>query len=252
MAELKAAVTKMQLGTPQNPKKNGVFVRKISKKAGKSAMRPRDECDFPCKNRRNLLFLESVSNPAHGLDGFSFRTDFFAERSNVNIDGSLENQCVFAKSGVDQFRAIESAARLSNQRIQQSELALGQFDRDLSDSDAIPSSIERDTSSGHYVVVLFDPRGSAALKGFDAFEQDSDAEWLGHVIISADGESDQLIRFFGLGGQHDDQSAGGFRFRTQAAADFDPVNDRQHDIEEDDFWQFQLRLSKAISAIVRK
>ena len=72
------------------------------------------------------------------------------------------------------------------------------------------------------------------MEGFDPLHQNADAEGFCHVVIGTYRKADQLIRFFGFGREHDDNGRGGFGFAPQASADLNAIDDREHDVQQDD------------------
>ena len=60
------------------------------------------------------------------------------------------------------------------------------------------------------------------------------AERLGDVVVGAELEAADAVRFFGARGQHDDGHAGGGLVGAQRLADIEAAHARQHDVEDDD------------------
>ena len=73
----------------------------------------------------------------------------------------------------------------------------------------------------------------AAEEGAHARDELVGAERLGEVIVGAELESHDSIRFFRAGRQHDDRQRGGRVVSTNRATDFEAVHLREHEIEDE-------------------
>src|SRR5215467_14010677 len=71
-------------------------------------------------------------------------------------------------------------------------------------------------------------------KGLDACHKGFRAERLGDIVIGTQFESDDLVGFLCLGREHDDREHGGFRSCPETFADFQTVDLRQHEIENNE------------------
>ena len=57
-------------------------------------------------------------------------------------------------------------------------------------------------------------------------------ERLGQVVVGAELEPDDLVDVVALGGEHDDRRVGALGQRADAAADLEPVDAGEHDVEQ--------------------
>lgn len=89
--------------------------------------------------------------------------------------------------------------------------------------------------------------GGASKQRLDAGQEFPDPEWLGHVVVGAGVEPDDLVHFLAFGGEH--QDGGADASLAEEAADFVPVDLGEHDIQEDEAGSLALdRLEGAIAA----
>ena len=79
-------------------------------------------------------------------------------------------------------------------------------------------------------LLFFARRAHAAQDGLDTRLDFQNVERLGHIIVRAVFQAEDLIHIFALCGEHDDGHVG---FLTDALTDFDPVHHRQHHVQQD-------------------
>lgn len=80
---------------------------------------------------------------------------FSAKCANVDIDGSYENQGIATECSVDEFRSIEGSSGLSDQGIEESEFAFGNFEDLIADHSAKAASIDGDALPRHQITDIF-------------------------------------------------------------------------------------------------
>ena len=151
----------------------------------------------------------------------------------MNIDGALEDHRIRTEGRVDQFGAVESAAGLANERLQQSEFAGREVDGLTIECGPMLQPVDRHTQAGNHIFAFgILPQLVAAKQRLDALNQHLDAERLGDVIICPEAVADDLIGLFGLGGQHDDRDIPGIGCGAKSLADLEPVDHGNHQVKE--------------------
>jgi hypothetical protein len=70
-------------------------------------------------------------------------------------------------------------------------------------------------------------------QGLDAMDQRLELERLGDVIVGSHVEADDLVDLFAARGEHQDADAVRAGIAAQLAADLQPIDDRQHQVEDD-------------------
>ncbi len=80
------------------------------------------------------------------------------------------------------------------------------------------------------------------LQRLQPLDQHLDAERLGDVIVGTQREADDLVGLLGLGGEHQNRNVARPFAGSQLPAHFQTVEDRQHQVEDDQVGQQRLRL----------
>jgi hypothetical protein len=88
----------------------------------------------------------------------------------------------------------------------------------------------------------------AAKQRADARDDFVRAEWLGDVVIGSQLEPDDAVGFLGAGGEHDDRHGRGGRIGAQRAADFQPVEAGQHQVQQDQIGRSPPRFREHLGA----
>src|SRR5204862_1274500 len=86
----------------------------------------------------------------------------------------------------------------------------------------------------------------AAQDRLDARDELARVERLRHVVVGADLEADDLVDVLVPRGQHQDRD---IRLLTDAAADLDPVDVREHEIEDDQRGLLALDSGQRVRAV---
>jgi len=89
-------------------------------------------------------------------------------------------------------------------------------------------------------------RSRPAKNGVDAGEQLIKLEWLGNVIIGAEIQAADAIRFLPASRDHQDWSR---RMPPQLRADVKTVHPRQHHVEHDEVWSKVMNLGQRRTTI---
>ncbi len=125
------------------------------------------------------------------------------------------------------------------------ELGGRQLDRLIADQDLVPARVDGellDVDSRFVVGGLV----AAAQHGPDARGEHPRAERLGHVVGGTELEPDHHVRFAALGREHDDGDAPRLGVGLEPAADLEPVDAGQHEVEHDEVRQPRARRGQRV------
>src|SRR4029079_13150678 len=90
--------------------------------------------------------------------------------------------------------------------------------------------------------------GCPAQKRSDTAAEFADGKRLRDVVVRAELEAEHLVELVVAGGEHDDRHGAA---RTQALADLEPVELRQHQVEDDEIDVLALELLERLLAVAR-
>ena len=140
-----------------------------------------------------------------------------------------------APDQVQQLLARIDAAGILRELHQQVEFPGGQFDRLATDRNGALFRIDRHGPGGYLrlasAIGFRTQRLQPAEDRLYPRDQLSDAEGLGQVIVGAHLQPDHAVDLGRFGGQHQDRCV--MVAGAQAAAEFQPLHARQHQIEDD-------------------
>src|SRR6185436_5029070 len=179
---------------------------------------------------------ERVPDTANGLHEGGMRgvvLELVPEMADVDVDCLLVlvERLVVAEQ-VEQLRTRVDAARLARQVAQDLELGRGQRDAPVASNDPPPVEVDEQ------VAVADDPTAdrigevaiSSAEHGPDPAQQLAQAEGLGHVVVGAELEADDLVDLLVARGEHQDRRL--HARGAQAAKHLEAVHPRQPDVEQ--------------------
>jgi len=155
--------------------------------------------------------------------------DFLAEAEDVDVDGAVGDGAVLAPYGVQQLLAAEDYPGTAHQKLQQAKLGGGECERHAIHANLAAGAVELNPAGFEHARR---PRLIAKLE-LDPSNQLADGEGLDHVVVGADFQPDNTVRFRGARGQKDDGSGGQVRILADTFTDIEPVGVGQHDIEQD-------------------
>src|SRR4051794_27631630 len=149
--------------------------------------------------------MEPISDAADGFDELAGVAKLLPQALDVNVDGPLQHDGVLTNRGIHELVARERPPRLANQDFQEPELGRrqGKFLVAVDRLVAVPVNhdpLALDHRAGGRLFLELDP----PQLFLDPLDQDLHAVRLGDVIIGAGGETHELVRFLGLGRDHDD------------------------------------------------
>src|SRR5262245_33388001 len=156
------------------------------------------------------------------------------EPGHVDIDGAGLHEPVLPPHQIEKLLPAENPARRAGQGGQELELLRSEVDPLAPDGhlETVPIDLE----IPHLQVKL-------AADGFGAFAPTDDradtrdqltrGKRLGHVVVCAHLEAEDLVALVDSPGHHDDGNAACIRLLLQAAAHFPAVQLGHHDVEED-------------------
>ena len=178
-------------------------------------------------------------------------TEFTPELDDDLIEGARGAMIPLTPDIVQQSVAAEDFARMAVKELEELKLAGCQVEHLVVASELEGSRTDfagTDTEggvggrawSGNAI-------GGASKQRLDAGQEFPDPEWLGHVVVGAGVEPDDLVHFLAFGGEH--QDGGTDAGLAEEAADFVPVDLGEHDIQKYEAGSLALdRLKGAIAA----
>ena len=93
--------------------------------------------------------------------------------------------------------------------------------------------VDRDTGLGHHVRATLLTATLATQQRLDSLQQYFDAKRFRDVVVCANIETNQFVGFLTFGSEHHDWRVAGFRFRSQSTTDFQAIQNRNHQIQND-------------------
>ena len=181
-----------------------------------------------------LFFLEqAVADAADGVDHPGEVAELFADGGDMNVDGAVGDEHVGAHRLVHELIAREHPAAGGEDGGEEFEFGGGEIDAAALDGDFVLALVDDYGAGGEEGHGGFHG-GFAAKDGADAGQEDFHGEGFGDVVIRAEGEADDYVGFFGLGGEHDDGEGGGVGIGFEGAGDVLAGEARHHDVEDDE------------------
>ncbi len=119
------------------------------------------------------------------------------------------------------------------QKVQQAEFRERQIDRLASEQDFVPARMNDQVVYGYRRLVVGRLFRAATQHRFHPRHQDARAEWLGDVVLGPQLQPRDDVGLFTLGGEHQYGNVLRTRIGLQTPADFQPVDGRQQQIEQD-------------------
>ena len=178
--------------------------------------------------------LEAVSGAAHGFQVtrvFGVGLDFFADASDINVDGAWCDVGGVAPDGVKKVVAAEDASLVAGEVIEETEFRGGGGNRIAAHREGHGRRIDLDLSN-------FQGTGrqralETAQHSFNASDEFSRTEGLSNVVVGAEFETENAIGLAAFGGQEnhgDGRQAGSL---PDGAANFETVFAGHHDVEDE-------------------
>ena len=139
----------------------------------------------------------------------------------------------------------QDSAGIAQEMFEQAEFFCRERDFHLLYGDFVSREIHDETAIAILgrAVVRFPLKPSK--EGLDAGNQGFGAEWFGDVVVGSQLQANDGVRFLGFGGQHDDGEHRGLWSRSKAFTDLDPVDLRQHQVEDNQIGLLLFHLLEA-------
>src|SRR5688572_396821 len=149
----------------------------------------------------------------------------------MHVDGARVAGKRVAPDALEQLVAREYEAFVVEQLPEQVELLGRELDLLLADLHLAAAGVDRELTVMELLLDVAATLGrSAAENTLDPRDELTRVEGLGQVVVGADLEPDDLVDVLVAGGEHQDRHVRGL---AHAAADLDPVDVRQHQVEDD-------------------
>ena len=164
---------------------------------------------------------------------FDERRQLFTQPPDVDVDRAGTARVAVSPDVAQQDVARDHASAVLQEVLEEHEFLRREFHFAPVERNGVFRQIHGDwTETQHRSGGLASP-GSARHRP-DARNQLVRTERLGDVIVGANLESADAIRFLGARRQHDDRHSGGGLVCAQRLADIEAAHSRQHDVENDD------------------
>src|SRR5215470_5833289 len=184
-----------------------------------------------------LGLAESVPhtpNSLHPGQGEAGGGKFGPEPGHMDIDGARLHEPVLPPHEIEKFFPTEDPARRAGQGRQELEFLRSEVDPMAPDGHLETVPIDLQVS---YLQVKLAADGFGALAATDyradTRDQLTRRKRLGHVVVCAHLEAEDLVALVDSPGHHDDGNTARIRLLLQAAAHFPTVQLGHHDVEED-------------------
>lgn len=126
----------------------------------------------------------------------------------------------------------------AGQRPEEAELGGSELELVAVGPGGVVGPVDLDPADADDIARRFAPR--PAEQRFDPMNQRLDFEGFGDVVVGPHVETDDLVNFFAAGGQHEDADVLGPGVAAKLPADFEAVDDREHQIQNDDIGLLEL------------
>src|SRR5438477_9482273 len=195
--------------------------------------------------------VEAVADAPDGLHpgrGDAGGGELAPQPGDVDVHRAWLHEAVAAPHGVEQLVAREHAARRGGQQREDVELAGGQ--RDDAPLHAHLEALPIDLEVADLDLDLAPDRidASAARDRADPGDELARREGLGHVVVGADLEAEDLVTLLDAAGDHDDGNGAGLGVLLEATADLPAVQLGHHDVEQDEVGARLVRLPDGLGA----
>src|SRR5438093_227175 len=171
-----------------------------------------------------------------------------AQAGDVDVDGPRLHEAIPAPHRVQQLLAAEDAPGRAGQDREQLELLGGEVHRVAFHADLEAVAVDLELADLHVRLLLGVAGTGAAGDRADAGEQLARRERLGHVVVGAHLEAEDLVTLLDAAGDHDHGDVLGVRVLLEAAADLPAVELRDHDVEQDQVGVDLARLLEGVGA----
>ncbi len=176
------------------------------------------------------LVTEDVPETANGMDEplWEAGIDFLSELFDVDVEGIGFDVFVKAPDGFDDGRAGDGAVGAAHKEFEKAELRGSEWEFLTAASDLAGGGIESEIGGAEFLNGWL---GGAASDGTETGEEDGERERFDEIIVSARIETGDDIGGSITSGEHED--GGMVLGGAEAASDFDAVDARHHDVEDD-------------------
>ncbi|CAI8941815.1 hypothetical protein EMIT0P265_50394 [Pseudomonas zeae] len=200
-----------------------------------------------------LLGTEFIATTPHGEDARGLGRVFFDLRPqaiDVGVDRVFVTFVAVTPDRVEQVHARENLARLAGEEIQQVELPWREVhtlsvEADFAGDRIDGQAIEAQTAGVHLQIACHGI--DTTQQGFDPSHQFEHRKRLGKVIVGAQFQTKDAVQFAGAGAGDDNRCV--TRHRPGTAADFQTVDPRQHQVEDECIPVTLLQQAHALVAV---
>jgi hypothetical protein len=144
----------------------------------------------------------------------------------------------------EKFRAGEHSAFVTHEEVEKAKLRERERDGSAVHRHLVTDGVDLDAALRDRALVRARHRGGlrTSQNNFDPREQFLDAEGLRDVVVRADPEPDEDVRFLALARHHNDGKRLGTRVGPQATAHLEAVDAREHEVEQHDVVGLRARV----------
>ncbi len=149
----------------------------------------------------------------------------------MHVEGAVKGIPLATEDGFGEGFALDNFSRGAHEDFEESELDVGEIDEGVVLANGAGGGVEDE---------VFDDEGgggrvgcgsrSTAADGADAGKEFAGVEGLGEVVVGAHLEADDAVDVFAARGEEEDAVGG---CGAEAGEDFEAVDAREHDVEED-------------------
>lgn len=165
----------------------------------------------------------------------------------MDVDRAVERILGAAVDEVEELLAVEDAAGVLGEGVQEVELEAGEAQRGAGEGRSQGAGLEEEVADAQGPTAATRVAPGAADDGADAGEQLARGEGLGDVVVGAGLEAEDAVGLLVAGGQHEHGQVGA---RAQLPAHREAVEVGEHEVEEDGVVGGSQRLLQAGEAVV--
>ena len=187
---------------------------------------------FPASILIPAFAAETVAEAAHRLDKPwrpGIVAELLAQLADVHVDHPVDDGLPMLVDPLEKLLPGEDPAAGSQQGPQKPELHCGQFQLPVVQGHPVPGVVELQAAARQDFGARRFGSGPAQNR-LDPLDQLAGAEGFDHVVVGAQGESEDTVDLLLAGGQKQDRHRGDL---AQFATDFPAVGPGEHDVEND-------------------
>ncbi len=195
--------------------------------------------------------METVAEAPNGLDPAPAFSELLAQPHDMHVYCAMLDRSIVSQGTIDEFIPRKNASRPRSEEVKEAKLCGGKFHSVTCARNLVPCYVDLEGSMANDVsrlLVSADP----PQHGLHPRRKLPRAERLRNIVVRAQFQADDAVSLRVLGGQHDEGDPGRPLVGAQPLAHFEPVDARQHEIDQNQVRSAVDSLSKTRLAVRRR